>query len=400
MLDRLMNQVNKLLICIFLLIPSQSVFAQITLYNSEVSFKSNYPGLQIEDFEFLQVAANSAVDCGNALNSSSDDDCVDPMDVIDGVTITTSSGDLVALGVGFLGAVPSKSIAPNIAIASLILEFDTPVRAISMTQSTFSVLSDTPNLELFDDLGNSIFEQDTFSDVDGEFLGIVTETTPIKKIVIKSTENRPELIDNLSFKVFSEADVNLFMGSNQAAFEMRNSELVIEDFESGMVSDNSAKSCSAVIDSITTDDCFVAGSILSGIKIETLQGGDLALLGVNTSNINAKSLAPDISIHSLKISFDKPTHAFSFMQHSTAADEPILKLFDEQDNELFSSVIAVDQIAKFIGVESRIPIAYVTIFSPNHRPEWLDAISFPEVIDEPTCFPIRSQNNNVAVICL
>ena len=160
------------------------------------------PGaLASEDFEGGLTPDAAVGTCNEPVNSSSNDACFVPGDLVDGFSITSSTGGgIVVLGANFLGGNQASAvIGANTFTDSTIVTFDTPVTAISADYyGGFN--ADLVTVEAFDETSTSLGTatvQPSATDTSA-FLGIISDT-PIASITIAAANDDGELLDNLRF---------------------------------------------------------------------------------------------------------------------------------------------------------------------------------------------------------
>ncbi len=198
-----MNRTGKFISIICLCLQAMtSVAGNITTYTDQAIFDGLYPGLPVEDFEEAMVAPNSAVGCSPPISSISNDACFAPGDIVPGLSIIDLPGPnadgIAAFGVGWVG-LPSKMVAPNLAIDRISLTFDPPVNAVGFFLHTWGANDpDTPDVSLFDESDVLIDTISANSSVAGDFLGVFSETL-IKRIEVFSAVNSPEAVDEIRF---------------------------------------------------------------------------------------------------------------------------------------------------------------------------------------------------------
>jgi len=157
--------------------------------------------LASEDFEGGLTPDASVGTCNEPVNSSSNDACFVPGDLVDGFSITSSTGGgIVVLGANFLGGNQASAvIGANTFTDSTIVTFDAPVTAISADYyGGFNV--DLVTVEAFDETSTSLGTatvQPSATDTSA-FLGIISDT-PIASITITAANDDGELLDNLRF---------------------------------------------------------------------------------------------------------------------------------------------------------------------------------------------------------
>jgi hypothetical protein len=173
-------------------------------FGDEASFEAAVgdPGaLSSESFDGGATPPGVVNTCNEPVNSSSNDPCFAPGDLIDGFSVTSTSGTgIVILGPQFLGPVQDSAvIGANSFADATIVTFDPPVTAISADYYGGSD-ANAVTVEAFDEGGGSLGAGNAQpSAVDTpQFLGLISDT-PIASIVITAANDDGELFDNLRF---------------------------------------------------------------------------------------------------------------------------------------------------------------------------------------------------------
>jgi hypothetical protein len=172
----------------------------VTFYNNEADFLAAAGSVVNESFG--NTSAEPGGVCsgdGNVLNSSTNDSCYQPGDVLDGFTLeaTVDSTGYVVLGSGFLGN-PIPVVGPNTFTASMDLTFDPASAAAG-----FQVFGDlvgpvVVDLMIYDDGGTLLDMATVVGTVNGTFIGM-TSDDPIALIEFRAPDADGELIGNLYF---------------------------------------------------------------------------------------------------------------------------------------------------------------------------------------------------------
>lgn len=107
-----------LILCIGWAMPSVAGITGLTFFTDRTQCDASCPGLPVEDFETNNCAANAAVELPDPLNSSSNDACFMPGQILPGIEFTSPGMDapgseLVFIGSNFFG-VPSDVVVANV----------------------------------------------------------------------------------------------------------------------------------------------------------------------------------------------------------------------------------------------------------------------------------------------
>ena len=157
-------------------------------------------GFQVmEDFE--GGIADGITVCNEPLNSSSDDACFTPGDLINGFDVTSSgNGGLVVLTEGFIGQ-PTDVVGASSSSDFLIVNFaNSNVIAVALDAFSGFPGAGLVTIRTFDAFGNTagsigVATQNAFL---SEFVGFISPT-PISRIEIQGAFDSSELFDNLAF---------------------------------------------------------------------------------------------------------------------------------------------------------------------------------------------------------
>lgn len=171
----------------------------VQLFTDEMSFLAAAPTVLTETFENNLQPDNTVATCTEPVNSMSNDICYAPGNLLDGFSVTSSSGGgVVILTTGFLGA-PSDIMGANNFVDTTIIAFNPPVSAVGMQLFT-NAQSDIQISYL--DAGSNPIDTGVAPMVPAlpgsAYLGAVSPT-PIGSIVIEAIGDNGELVDNLSF---------------------------------------------------------------------------------------------------------------------------------------------------------------------------------------------------------
>ena len=150
-----------------------------------------------EDFEAANVSPGGVAGTNNPLNSFTNDSTFSTGDIIDGLSVSASSGSVVALGAGLIGS--SKSVGADLFSATTILSFNAGYQAIGL--DLFSSNSDDViDISIFG-LSDSFLQLTTASGINSSlsFFGVISDSDLITKISFDSQNGAGEIIDNIIF---------------------------------------------------------------------------------------------------------------------------------------------------------------------------------------------------------
>ncbi|GAB4126593.1 MAG: hypothetical protein Tsb0027_25970 [Wenzhouxiangellaceae bacterium] len=174
----------------------------LTTFADQASFDTATGGFPAETFDNGATAAGAVNTCTEPVNSASNDACFAPGDLIDGFSLTSSSGGgIVVLGDGFIGQ-PTAAAGANTFGDSTNVTFAPEVTAVA-----FDAYSGAPTVEGADvtvtalDGGGATIGSVTITttaDNVSEFFGF-TSAVPIASITVEGIGGTGELIDNLQF---------------------------------------------------------------------------------------------------------------------------------------------------------------------------------------------------------
>ena len=150
-----------------------------------------------EDFEEGSVTPGGVSSTTNLLNSVTNDTTFSTGDIVAGLNIGASNGDIVALGAGLLG--DSVSVGANLFSATTFLTFDMGYSAIGLDLFS-NVNSDIFDITLFGLTGLEIGNT-TASDIGSSlsFFGVISDNDLITKIDFSSQSSAGEIIDNITY---------------------------------------------------------------------------------------------------------------------------------------------------------------------------------------------------------
>ncbi len=187
------------------LLAAVPAMAQLTYYTNPVTFQTNAPPLQTEDFETGGVAPGAALACSEPINTNSNDLCFSPGDINPGVEMRSSSGsNMVILGAGVFTVNNASIVAgannfPD--TTDVIFTQNNGVTAVGMDFSNGGYPS-IFNINVYG-AGNSLLGSTTVNVTGPDTFWGVISADGIRRINIESTGgNNGELSDNIRFGGF------------------------------------------------------------------------------------------------------------------------------------------------------------------------------------------------------
>lgn len=158
----------------------------LTFWNSRAAFAAAFPGLPTEDFSGTLVAPGAVGSCFPPFNSTTNNACFTPGAIMPGVEINLviqgGGGELVVLGVGFLGNT-NVLVGPNSFVDDIVFNFSPAVRAAGFDLVNPMTPGQTYNVEIFGP-GGSIGTTTATDGGEGNFWGVdATDVGGITSIV-------------------------------------------------------------------------------------------------------------------------------------------------------------------------------------------------------------------------
>lgn len=178
----------------------EAALGGLTTFADLGSFDAATGGFTAETFDNGATAAGGLGACTEPVNSASNDVCFAPGDLIDGFSITSSSGGgMVVLGDGFIGQ-PSAVVGAITFADSTRVAFSPVVTAVAFDGFSGAPGPADVTVTVFDGGGGTIgtVTITTTADNVSEFFGF-TSPVPIASINIEGIGGTGELIDNLQF---------------------------------------------------------------------------------------------------------------------------------------------------------------------------------------------------------
>ncbi len=185
--------------------------ATLTFYSSSAVFDAAFPGLPLEDFEEGNVGPGGVVGCPAPLDETNSDFCFSPGDILPGISFQDDPGpdtiDGIALiGAGFSGA-SSKNIVANTFVDAFVIDFTGPDDVFAAGMDLTSYFSNsTCAIDIYGP-GGLLGSTTAPCTNAGSFWGVSSDLDPIVQLVIFSTSNQAEGVDNVRFGGLQEADL-------------------------------------------------------------------------------------------------------------------------------------------------------------------------------------------------
>ncbi|MCG8458509.1 MAG: proprotein convertase P-domain-containing protein [Holophagales bacterium] len=180
------------------------LLGDLTIYPDRATFDAAFPGLPVEDFEAGAVAVGDSVTCGAPLDASGDGSCFAPGALEAGLVFQDVPGPdgvdgLLLVGDGTFGN-DSKILAANTLADQLEISFPDPVEAVGLDLINLPGPADFLTVEVYAPGDVLLGSMTAASSALGEFWG-VSSPSPIARLLLISTINQAEAIDDLAFGV-------------------------------------------------------------------------------------------------------------------------------------------------------------------------------------------------------
>jgi len=178
----------------------QSALGGLTTFPDQASFDAATGGFTPETFDNGATMAGALNTCAEPVSSASNDVCFAPGDLIDGFSLTTSSGGgIVILGDGFIGQ-PTAVAGPLTFADTLNVEFSPEVSAVAFDGFSGAGGPADVTVTVLDGDGGTIgtITIPTSADNVSEFFGFSSELS-IGGLTVEGIGGTGELIDNLQF---------------------------------------------------------------------------------------------------------------------------------------------------------------------------------------------------------
>ena len=209
----------------------------------------------------------------------------------------------------------------------------------------------------------------------------------------------------LSVTAFSVSPVTaqVFFSDDEAEFLVRNPNLALQDFESGMVPPVNLTVCSVLVNGNTNDDCFVPGDILPGIEFMATEG-PMAIFGPGTINnpfivLTALDGGADFSImfpgNTVNVA---GVDLGCFTGVGNPPCDVTVNVFGPNGNLIGSTIVtASNMVDAFLGVESVLPISRIEVAEgTDDAGRSIDRVLFGFAEVEPREIPTLSEWGMIA----
>ncbi|MEM9557116.1 MAG: proprotein convertase P-domain-containing protein [Acidobacteriota bacterium] len=184
--------------------PTDDIVGSLTVFTDRAVFDAAFPGAVLEDFEAGAVASGATAACAAPLDAGGDGTCFGPGDLVDGFVVQDLPGPDAVDGLLLIGdgtfANPTKSLAVNTLADSLEIAFPEPVEAVGFEAINLPGPADSLSVDVFGPNDLLLGSVSTASSAAGVFWG-VSSPTPIARLVLTSTINEAEAVDDLAFAV-------------------------------------------------------------------------------------------------------------------------------------------------------------------------------------------------------
>ena len=178
----------------------------------------------------------------------------------------------------------------------------------------------------------------------------------------------------------ARASAQVTFTNDEAEFFADNPGLLVQTFNSGFAPPGTATTCDAPLDSNNFAGCFPPGAILPGVEYDDFPNHDiLALFGFNYNGSGNTSIAlgPDDRTNTLDIVFKKGGVSAAGVRPGCllGTGEVCLRTvtisaYGAGDTLLGSTQVDVSsRFDDFVGIESDIPIARISVAGPDLGPE-------------------------------
>lgn len=225
-----------------------------------IAYKS-ISGLITEDFE-TNGLAGGGIRCPNPLNSSSDNACFHPGDLLANVNYTlpdSADGTFLALSPA-VDTVTDRIGADNLN-DFLVIQFSDP-NTTAVGLDLICTSAERAGTVRFYSANGLITEEAVSCTKGGNFIGISGD-----ELIIRVEAQAPgtwEAVDNVTF-----GSATLFTAySDRDEFEVTYPLLNKEDFESGHLNDGSGRTCPSPLDASSDNLCFSPGDLVAGVQYQ------------------------------------------------------------------------------------------------------------------------------------
>jgi hypothetical protein len=181
----------------------------LTFYTSRAVFNAAHPGIPLETFVLTNVPPNSVVACPEPFNSTTNNACFSPGDILPGISVlNTTATDLVVLTPPFFG-VNCVAVGPDLFADHGEMQFNPPVQAVG-----FDLNSNVPSsytVEVFGP-GGSLGTTTAPGAIPGIFWGVDTSSPGgISRITTNSAAGTGELYCSVAFGLAVPVELQTFV---------------------------------------------------------------------------------------------------------------------------------------------------------------------------------------------
>jgi len=270
----------------------------LTFYSDRTTYETDFPGLELEDFEDGLTLPTEVLVCSDPFNSTTNDVCWTPGDVIADVDFGSSSGlDMVTVGGDVFGTGDGVIVGPNFFADSLVVDFTGTTFATGM-EVVFPLAAHTVafNVNVYDTGGGFLGGTTLTADPNVYVFFGVASATQIGSIEIDSPE--ADLIDNFSMSstpfAFAPERVVSSWGT-EAEFEAELLRQNPSNFTQVRFNRSEWENATAFID--------------AGVNVSSVSTGATALTGEAPSNYVLEGSYPNPFNPSTTIGFSLPESA-------------------------------------------------------------------------------------------
>lgn len=180
--------------------PAAPSTGGLTFFTDRASFDAAAPGLPCEDFEEGNVAPGGVVGCPSPLDSSSNNACFVPGDILDGIRFETPANPangIALLGSGFFGT-SSKTITANFFVDPFDVFFPGILVTAAGMDLTNVLGGPTVNITIYGPGGVVLGNTVAAATPAGSFWGVLSSQA-ITRINIADPAGGSEGVDNICF---------------------------------------------------------------------------------------------------------------------------------------------------------------------------------------------------------
>lgn len=355
------------------------------------SFTAGAPGLPVEDFEDGNVTPGNFVVCPAPLDSTSNNACFTPGNILPGIRFSDAPGPdptgLVLLGSGQDGN-PNKAIITNSAPDLFVINFTQPANAIGFeVQSHYN--ADTATISIYAVDGSLLDTRYVAATNSGTFFGFISDYQ-IGSITITTLTNEWEGVDNVAFGLLTS---RVTFYTDGGVFNSDYPGLPMEDFEKGNIAPGGVVTCPAPLDYTSNNTCFTPGDILEGIRFSNNPVPDsagIALAGAGFFGYGSKAIYANHMTDSLDIYLFQPVNTVGFDLISMyTTDVMLVTVYGPAGQVLWQASPTVNNTGSFFGFNTEDQITRINLYLPSSKFEGVDNLRFGWVSDRSHFFTNR-----------